>query len=270
MMPSNRSSSASTRNAITELTSLGQYNSLRNHRMRFQDALDINAERVNSTNKQDIIFGRGKSLQDHPGNQRMRKITNKYKNLYRTLLRSQKRDLVESVYKEIVCNGARFLTKAPSATHYLLVDVEVALQKISNSLRCMKEHKRQLIAATECRNASAETVPNAPLSVAAAPSLILQRASVQIHPWAFNDQRAFPRKLCDSLQSEPAPSPNPNVTAGSKNILDGYATLQPCRHLRLIADLCMKPSIAIGASVKVLSSVQPSKEAPDSKSNRQP
>ncbi|CAJ1952286.1 unnamed protein product [Cylindrotheca closterium] len=246
----NQPPSASTRNAITQLTSLDQYTSLRNHRMRFEHAFDINAERVDTTKEQDIIFGRGKSLQDYPGNQRMRQITSKYKNLYRTLPRSQKRNLVESVYKEIVVNGARFLTKAPNATHFLLVDVEVALQKISNSLRCMKEHKRQIVAAMERRNSSDEAVPKASASAATS---FLERASIQIHP---------------------LPILNPSVTTGSQN-LDIYSTLQrlnQCRQLRLFTEACMKSSVAI-ATIGKVPSVQlsaPRKTAPGAKSNKRP
>mmetsp|Transcript_30736 Transcript_30736/g.73772 ORF Transcript_30736/g.73772 Transcript_30736/m.73772 type:complete len:293 (-) Transcript_30736:576-1454(-) len=272
MMSNNQPSSASTRNAITKLTSLDQYTGLRNHRMRFQDAFDINAERVDKVSKQDVIFGRGKNLQDHPGNRRMRQITNKYKGLYRTLQKSQKRSLVETVYKEIVHNGARFLTKAPNDMHYLLVDVEVALQKISNSLRCMKQHKRQLVAAMERQSSSEQQVPISSASRAAT-SPILERASHQI-PCKVDDQRAAPRRFLDSPDSVHLPFPNPDAIPGSKN-LDILSTLQhfnQCRHLRLMMDARMKSSVPIGSSVKV-PSVQPPaprKESPGAKSNKRP
>jgi len=121
------------------LTPLDRYTALRNHRIRFQDALDPNAERVTALHKHDIIFGRGKNMQDHPGNRRMRSIIDKYKQRYYSLHRWQKRDLVEAVYKEITQGGARFLTKAMNDEHLVLVDVEVALQKVSNTLRCRKD-----------------------------------------------------------------------------------------------------------------------------------
>ncbi|KAL3929803.1 MAG: hypothetical protein SGBAC_012049 [Bacillariaceae sp.] len=251
MMPHNEPPSASTRNAIIELTSLDQYTDLRNHRMRFEDAFDINAERVNKTNNQDIIFGRGKSLQDFPGNQRMRQITSKYKNLYRTLPRSQKRPLVESVYKEIVCNGARFLTKAPKETFYLLVDVEVALQKISNSLRCMKEYKRQPMATRECQGSSEQQDPICSTS-AVASSSIVKEAAHKLR-CKIDDPRAPPRKSWNSPKSSPLPFPNPDGIPGSKN-LDVLSTTQhfdQTGRLQLLMDAHMMPSMAIGRGVNV-------------------
>src|SRR5210317_75212 len=86
----------------TTLTVLDRYTALRNHRMRFQDALDPNAERVTTLRKHDIIFGRGKNMQDYPGNRRMRSVIDKYKKQYHVLGRSEKRNLIESVYKELV------------------------------------------------------------------------------------------------------------------------------------------------------------------------
>jgi len=125
------------------LTDLDRYTALRNHRIRFQDAMDPNAERVAALCKDDIILGRGKNMQDHPGNRRMRRTINKYKHRYQSIQRSEKRELVESVYKEIIREGARFLTKVPDEKYFVLVDIEVALQKVSNTLRCRKNWKKQ-------------------------------------------------------------------------------------------------------------------------------
>ena len=77
------------------LTDLDRYTALRNHRIRFKDVLDPNAERVAALCKDDIILGRGKNIQDHPGNRRMRTIINKYKHRYQSIQRSEKRELVE-------------------------------------------------------------------------------------------------------------------------------------------------------------------------------
>jgi len=236
--------------------------------MSFEDAFDINAERVNKTNNQDIIFGRGKSLQDSPGNQRMRQITSKYKNLYRTLPRSQKRPLVESVYKEIVCNGARFLTKAPKETYYLLVDVEVALQKISNSLRCMKEYKRQPMATMERQGLSEQQDPITSTS-AVTFFPIVEEASHQLR--CKVDDPPPPRKSWNSPKSVPLRFPNPDGLPGSNN-LDVLSTMQhfeQSRRLRLMMDAHMdahmRPSMAIGRSVNfpLLQLPTPISEAPN-------
>jgi hypothetical protein len=59
-----------------------RYAALRNHRIRFEDAIDPNAERVLDLRKDDIVFGRGRGFQNHPGNLRMREIIDKYKTQY--------------------------------------------------------------------------------------------------------------------------------------------------------------------------------------------
>ena len=132
------------------LTAYDRYTALRNHRIRFEDALDPNAERVTTLRKHDIIFGRGKSMQDYPGNKRMRTIINKYRKQYHEIQRSEKRDLIESVYKEIIQEGARFLTKSPNDENFVVVDIEVAIQKVGNTLRCRKSWKKLTRHETVC------------------------------------------------------------------------------------------------------------------------
>ncbi|CAJ1954575.1 unnamed protein product [Cylindrotheca closterium] len=116
-----------------------RYAALRNHRIRFEDAIDPNAERVKALNKNDVIFGRGRGFQNHPGNLRMRTIIERYKNEYHSLRRQGKRDMVEKVYKEIIENGARFLKKVDGEDEWVKVDVPIALQKVSHTLRCRKK-----------------------------------------------------------------------------------------------------------------------------------
>lgn len=262
-----------TQNAILKLTSLDQYTGLRNHRLRFEDAFtNMNAERVHQAGKLDIIFGKGKNLQDHPGNQRMRQITKKYKHVYYELQRSQKRNLVENVYKEIVSNVVRFLTKAPSASHYLLVDVEVALQKISSSLRCRKEEKRQRQKERQTSSHQQSSVPGA---TSAAASPILERP-YHSTPSKVDDQQSLSRESgisCNAQQPAVLPMPSLHAMFPRSNAQARLTTLQQLnqyRRLRLMMDARMKSSMAIGRTVMLASSQQtelaaPQKEAPDAK-----
>eukprot|EP00980_Cylindrotheca_fusiformis_P029620 scaffold23625_cov137-Cylindrotheca_fusiformis.AAC.5 len=127
-----------------ELKEAARYAALRNHRIRFEDAIDPDAERVREINKNDIVFGRGRGYQNHPGNLRMRKIIEKFKTRYHSLKRQQKREMVEAVYKEIVEDGARFLKKVEGEEAWVKVDVPVALQKVSHTLRCRKNTEKQV------------------------------------------------------------------------------------------------------------------------------
>eukprot|EP00980_Cylindrotheca_fusiformis_P015883 scaffold4642_cov112-Cylindrotheca_fusiformis.AAC.8 len=115
-----------------------RYVALRNHSIRFEDAIDPNAERVDELRRIDIVFGRGKGFQNHPGNKRMRDIVEKYKTQYHSLRRAEKRKLVESVYKEITEGGARFLKKVEGENAWVMVDAPVAIQKVSLTLRRRK------------------------------------------------------------------------------------------------------------------------------------
>eukprot|EP00980_Cylindrotheca_fusiformis_P025557 scaffold14060_cov83-Cylindrotheca_fusiformis.AAC.2 len=115
-----------------------RYAALRNHSIRFEDAIDPNAERVDKLRKTDIVFGRGKGFQNHPGNKRMRYIAEKYKTRYHSLGRAEKRKMVETVYREISEGGARFLKKVDGENAWVVVDAPVAVQKVSHTLRCRK------------------------------------------------------------------------------------------------------------------------------------
>lgn len=113
-------------------------NKRQRRRKPFDEAISTTARRVFDVRSTDIIFGRGKGYQDHPGNKRMRAIIRRYKEEYNSIHRSRKRDLVESVYSEITQDGARFLHKSSDEDVFVVVDVPIALQKVRNTLRCKK------------------------------------------------------------------------------------------------------------------------------------
>lgn len=138
-----------------------RYAALRNHRIRFEDAIDPNAERVTDLKKDDIVFGRGRGFQNHPGNLRMRSVIDKYKRHYHSLKRSDKRILVENVYKELVKDGARFLKKVDDEDAWVKVDVPIALQKVSHTLRCRKSAEKLTTNGSETSGVSAGAVGSA-------------------------------------------------------------------------------------------------------------
>ncbi|KAL3935628.1 MAG: hypothetical protein SGBAC_008894 [Bacillariaceae sp.] len=113
-------------------------NKRQRRRKPFDESISHNAKRVYDVRSADIIFGRGKGYQDHPGNKRMRAIIRQYKEEYNSMHRSRKRDLVEAVYSEITQGGARFLHKSSDEDAFLIVDIPIALQKVRNTLRCKK------------------------------------------------------------------------------------------------------------------------------------
>jgi hypothetical protein len=138
--PADDTSSASDADSKTQ----ERYAALRNHQIRFADAIDPNAERVHKLQKSDIVFGRGRGFQNHPGNQRMRDVIEKYKTQYHSLKRGGKHDLVDTVYKEITDGGGRFLKKLDGEDVWVVVDRPIALQKVSHTMRCRKSIIKQL------------------------------------------------------------------------------------------------------------------------------
>lgn len=127
-----------------KIESMKRYADLRHHKIRLEDAIDPNAERVYELKPNDIVFGRGKWCQRHQGNQRMRKITEKYKIMYHTMSRKEKRALVDKVFEELVEGGNRFLKKLDGEQTWVVVDDPIALQKVCHTLRCRKNFKKAL------------------------------------------------------------------------------------------------------------------------------
>eukprot|EP00980_Cylindrotheca_fusiformis_P018303 scaffold5966_cov118-Cylindrotheca_fusiformis.AAC.28 len=115
-----------------------RYTALRNHQIRFDDAIDFNAERIYEISKMDVVFGRGRGLQKHPGNVRMREIVEKYKTRYHSLNRKGKRKLAIAVHKEISEGGIRFLKKLDNEEIWVIVERLIAIQKVTHTLRCRK------------------------------------------------------------------------------------------------------------------------------------
>eukprot|EP00980_Cylindrotheca_fusiformis_P010963 scaffold2512_cov120-Cylindrotheca_fusiformis.AAC.4 len=135
VLPGTQSRQQSVRDEV-----LDRCSAVRNHRISFGNAVDPDAERVDTIDNRDILFGRGKGFQNRDGNKRMREIVEKYKEQYHLLNRRHKRNLVEKVHREILEGGARFLTRLSKTTGdcFVLVDGEVALQKVNNALRSKK------------------------------------------------------------------------------------------------------------------------------------
>eukprot|EP00980_Cylindrotheca_fusiformis_P018293 scaffold5966_cov118-Cylindrotheca_fusiformis.AAC.18 len=136
----------STANSSDENSSVSdeRYTALRNHQIRFEDAIDPNAERVYEIDKMDVVFGRGRGHQKHPGNIRMREIVEKYKTRYHSLNRKGKRKLAIAVHKEISEGGIQFLKKLNNEEIWVIVDRPIAIQKVTHTLRCRKSVLKQM------------------------------------------------------------------------------------------------------------------------------
>ena len=81
----------------------------------------------------DVLLGRGKPYQSHPGNKRMLQLVKSHKHKYSKLKREFRHAFAESVLDKVYKGGARFLRK--EGNHWIAVNREVAFEKIAHALR---------------------------------------------------------------------------------------------------------------------------------------
>jgi hypothetical protein len=105
------------------------------HSLRSEDAVDPIALRLEQPEPKDVLFGRGRGFQEHPGNLRMLEIIDKYRKAYKDQKRNKKQEFVVAVYEEITKDGVRFLKKHEEGSPWVRVSIPVALEKISHTLR---------------------------------------------------------------------------------------------------------------------------------------
>eukprot|EP00980_Cylindrotheca_fusiformis_P028381 scaffold22596_cov131-Cylindrotheca_fusiformis.AAC.10 len=86
----------------------------------------------------DILFGRGKAFNNHPGNKRMREIVDKYRRTFQAMNRGEKRTVVRIVYSELIEGGARFLKRKKGDDEWMEVCADLAMEKVGHSLRCKR------------------------------------------------------------------------------------------------------------------------------------
>ena len=83
----------------------------------------------------DILLGRGKPFQNHPGNQRMLSLVDKYKERYQSAERKEKHDIVEEVMGIISGSGGRFLRRVDYENYWVEVTHAIAYRKVGHAFR---------------------------------------------------------------------------------------------------------------------------------------
>ncbi|CAJ1952278.1 unnamed protein product [Cylindrotheca closterium] len=83
----------------------------------------------------DILLGRGKPFQNHPGNQRMLTLVDKYRDRYQVAERKEKHDIVEEVMGLISGSGGRFLRRVDYENYWVEVAHAVAYRKVGHAFR---------------------------------------------------------------------------------------------------------------------------------------
>lgn len=84
----------------------------------------------------DVLCGRGKSLDDHPGNRDFRAKMRNYCNRYVQAGRREKAMILSLLTNDVVRNGVRFLKKNLTG-NWVELDVDEMKQKVNHYTYCM-------------------------------------------------------------------------------------------------------------------------------------
>jgi len=81
----------------------------------------------------DVLFGRGKFVQEHSGNQIFRQMIEEYRGRYDTAMKVEKTHIAKEIVQTIYDSGGRFLKQSDDS--WIAVSVHVARDKVSHSFR---------------------------------------------------------------------------------------------------------------------------------------
>ena len=88
----------------------------------------------------DVLFGRGRPYQEHPGNVRFSLVIESLKPRYESLKRAEKTRLAEDLVKKMKARGMRFLRQ--SNGYWEDADDSAAREKVSQGFRSLRSDKQ--------------------------------------------------------------------------------------------------------------------------------
>ncbi|KAG7343002.1 hypothetical protein IV203_020947 [Nitzschia inconspicua] len=94
-------------------------------------------ESTSQYNSRDVLLGRGVPIQRHPGNKRMHRIVDSYRERYRTASRGDKTLLVRATIQDIRKGGTRFLKRVEgkASDEWRDASEDIVYEKVSHALR---------------------------------------------------------------------------------------------------------------------------------------
>ena len=93
---------------------------------------------VDTPSPNDILLGRGRPFQSHPGNKKMLRLVKERKKEYQQLSRDKKRPLVKEIIRFLSLDGGRFLKRLEDHTGkscWEEVSHDIAFEKVCHALR---------------------------------------------------------------------------------------------------------------------------------------
>jgi hypothetical protein len=85
-----------------------------------------------------ILFGRGRPVQNHPGNVHFRKMLEPYADQYDNARRSQRAAIAAAIVQKVLMSGSRFLKQADNMHRWVVVDEEEAIKKVCQCFRTLR------------------------------------------------------------------------------------------------------------------------------------
>jgi hypothetical protein len=85
-------------------------------------------------NQDDVLFGRGKTVVEHPGNTRFRQVVDVYMNQYEAAGRLEKTCIAEIIVRMVKDSSGRFL-KREDGGEWEEVDDATARKKVAHAFR---------------------------------------------------------------------------------------------------------------------------------------
>lgn len=107
------------------------------------DATSSVGERIAVPGPYDVLFGRGRNLQNHPGNKRFRSLIDRYLDRYEAADKQDKTILAYTIIRIVQEMNGRFLKDVDGAG-YVEVDNVVAQAKVAHSFRSQRSAMKQL------------------------------------------------------------------------------------------------------------------------------
>jgi hypothetical protein len=106
------------------------------------EAVVVPKELISVPSREDFLFGRGKPIQENPGNLRLHFISESFSLRYNDSRKSEKTVLAQEVVLKIKSTGGRFLKQAQgTGLCWEQVGDDVAREKVSHTFRSLRQLK---------------------------------------------------------------------------------------------------------------------------------
>lgn len=103
-------------------------------------ARNIQSDLILNPSRNDVLFGRGRPIQEHPGNVVFNSLLEAVRDRYDSLRRSEKTALTYTIVFKIKRAGGRFLRQSPvNPELWEQVDDEMARVKVSHTFRSLRQ-----------------------------------------------------------------------------------------------------------------------------------